>query len=558
MRPRRKYKKDDLQLKMKFYHLASLISLLGVITPRTTDASHLVSGSTARLPMSLSSVINDLEAEGASRVTTVAFLTSRGITKTKRSILLKSLFGIVSNNDDEEEDEENMLSDATTAFGKRMGLEQEEGDEDHEDEDDQDGIAVANPLPNASVNEVASTVLACGGNIVYVVSSEDLSREEGLFDRLTPALERILNEEGGKEVHEQSIKNLVVVVEGAATTQDLMDAKSKLENAAASALGRIVQPDSNHKVTALQQVFDAVEFVASSGPVDELIEDIGSFCSPDEAMKNVAKSVFQDAQSNTIADLNQSPLDLVAARKMLPLSRQTLADCISSVESKTDGELVPDFGAFCDASVANAMEQFDSMAGEKLLKGSSVAMQIRADLYDQLYEELGVIHAQQLELLYTSSFGLFKSNLSKLRLGPNLASDMEQAAAGVVQMFADSSKKLVTKKGNTVSWANASGIGSNLKKELKEYITLRLQAARADGKYKPLPRKGVTLGFHWLLPKPFGNDYRQEPWQVHAKDDLVYVPKDKITDVRKEDILNGDWRESIVPCPTANEMMYLK
>ena len=97
-----------------------------------------------------------------------------------------------------------------------------------------------------------------------------------------------------------------------------------------------------------------------------------------------------------------------------------------------------------------------------------------------------------------------------------------------------------------------------MKKELKEYITLRLQNAKAAGKFKPLPRKGVTMGFHWLLPKPFGNDYRLEPWQVHAKDDLVYTPKDKITDVSKEDVMTGDWRDNVVPCPTANEMMYLK
>jgi hypothetical protein len=109
-----------------------------------------------------------------------------------------------------------------------------------------------------------------------------------------------------------------------------------------------------------------------------------------------------------------------------------------------------------------------------------------------------------------------------------------------------------------VVWPKADSHTFKLKRELKEYVALRLQTARADGKFRPVPRKGVTMGLHWLLPKPFGNDYRLEPWEVHAKDDLIYVPKDKITDVRKEDVLTGDWRDSIVPCPTANEMMYLK
>lgn len=521
--------------------------------------------------MSLSSVINDLEAEGASRITTVAFLSSRGITQSKRSKLLKKLFGIT-----EESDED--LEDGTTAFGKRMGEEEEEGeaeegegageDEMEEEGDENVGIAVANPLPGASVNEVAATVQACGGNILYVVSSDDLLRGEGLFDNLAPALERILNqvddkedeEEGVEEVaNEKKIKNLIVVVEGATTAEDLMAAKSKLENAAAIVLSRIVQPDSNNVVTRLQQVFDSVEFVVSSGPVDELLEDIGDFCDPSEAAASVANAVFQDAssQSTTLAGLNGSPLDLAAARKLLPLSRQALAECISNVQENIGGELVADFGALCDAAVKVAIENFDEKAGGKLLNGSSIAKHIRSDLYEQMYSELGSLYEEQLSLLYTSSFDSFKSNLSRLRLGPTLPTDMKEVADNSVKAFADASKHIYSKKAKSVSWAKADDSVSNFRKELKEFITLRLQKARAQGKFKTIPR-GVTLGFHWLLPKPFGNDFRQEPWHVHAKDDLIYTPKDKITDVRPEDVVSGDWRENIVPCPTANEMMYMK
>lgn len=172
-----------------------------------------------------------------------------------------------------------------------------------------------------------------------------------------------------------------------------------------------------------------------------------------------------------------------------------------------------------------------------------------ADLESQ-YEE-------QLKLLHVAAFESFKKSLSQLRLSPNLASDMEKVAADAVRLFADTAKSLLAKDSKS-GWTKADSQTSALKKDLKEYVTLRLQTARADGKFRPVPRKGVTMGFHWLLPKPFGNDYRLEPWQVHAKDDLVYVPKDKITDIRKEDVMTGDWRDSIVPCPTANEMMYLK
>ena len=68
----------------------------------------------------------------------------------------------------------------------------------------------------------------------------------------------------------------------------------------------------------------------------------------------------------------------------------------------------------------------------------------------------------------------------------------------------------------------------------------------------------MTVGMHWLLPKPFGNDYRQEPHLTHTADDLVYAPVDGITDVSGNEIRTGDWRRGVVPAPSSGEMMYLK
>lgn len=544
---------------MKFLHLSTILSTFGLAA-----SSHVVSGSNSRLPMSLSSVINDLEAEGATKVTTFAFLTSRGITKGKRAALLSSLFGITGEGDHDEE----VRDGVTTAFGKKMG-------EDHTDDEDEDedslisphiGVAIANPLPNAAVNEIAATVQACGGNIVFVASMEDLSRGEGLFDKLAPAMERLLNQ-AKPELEEGEVaakRTLVVVIEGAATQNDLLDAKAKLENVAASVLQNIVQPNTGRRATTLQLVFDSVEYVASSGSVDELLEDIGSTCDPASAAKNVADSVYQDANTvTTVAGLHGSPLDLASARKLLPLSRKAVDSCISVVlanASDDDGDmiLVRDFGALCDAAVKSSLEKFDLEAGAGLLEKSSVAKRIRSELVEEMYSDLESMYEEQIKLLKGAAFDSFTKSLSNLRLGPNLASDMEKLATDAVKLFSDTAKTLRAKKAKTVFWPKADAETSQLKKELKEYITLRLQNAKAAGKFKPLPRKGVTMGFHWLLPKPFGNDYRLEPWQVHAKDDLVYTPKDKITDVSKEDVMSGDWRDSVVPCPTANEMMYLK
>ncbi len=537
---------------MKFTYVSTILSMVGA-----TSASHIVSGSNARLPQSLSSVINDLEAEGASQVTTFAFLTSRGVTKSNRANILQTLFGITGAGDHDDE----VVDGITTAFGKNMGEEHESDDEDHTSI----GIAVANPLPSASITEVAATVEACGGNIVFVVSLEDLSRGEGLFDKLAPAVERILNhaDEGGEASTVK--KTLVVAVEGASTQEDLLDAKAKLENAAATMLSNIVQPDLNHRADTLQKVFDSVEYVASSGRVDELLEDIGSTCDPATATSSVAKSVYKDAArtQTSVAKLHGSPLDLAAARKLLPLARKASQDCLAIVQenaSDEDGEMLlnRNFGTLCDAAVQSTMQKFDVEAGATLLEKSKVAKGIRSDLEERLYADLESQYEDQLKLLHLAAFESFKASLSQLRLGPKLATDMERVADDAVKLFANAAKTIRAKKVKPVAWSKADSQTAALKKELKEYITLRLQAAKADGKFRPVPRKGVTMGFHWLLPKPFGNDYRLEPWQVHAKDDLVYVPEDKITDVRKEDIMSGDWRKSVTPCPTANEMMYLK
>ena len=90
---------------------------------------------------------------------------------------------------------------------------------------------------------------------------------------------------------------------------------------------------------------------------------------------------------------------------------------------------------------------------------------------------------------------------------------------------------------------------SSLCTQLSEHNADRLKAAKASGQFKPVPRKGVTVGMHWLLPKPFGNNYQQEPHLTRSADDLVYAPVDGLTDVSGSEIRSGDWRRGVVPAP---------
>jgi len=553
--------------------------LLQSLTP-TSATNNIASGSSARLPASLSSVINDLEAEGANRITTTAFLSSHGVTKKSRATLLRTLFGVTSGDDDDGDD---VVDGVTTAFGKKMGYDVDGDDSEEEEDSEEDGpesvgIAIANPLADASVIEVAATVHACGGNVVYVASLDDLTRGEGLFDKLAPAIERILNEPidddtpptsvesstttDGTSTVEPPSRTLVVVVEGATTQRQLIDAKSQFETAATEVLASIVQPNPLSRATTLQQVFDNVEYVSSNEPVDEILADVASSYDPSTAAANVGKATFLVASPN-VPNL-ETPLDLAAARKLLPLSHRTLERCRSTIHSATstdeeeDTRLTLDFGAISDAVVSNALAQFDETAGPLFLTTSPIGRHIRSDLRDELYAELESRYVQQLELLYLASKEAFQTSLGKLRLSPNLDTDMQNAAAKVIIKFRETVGGLRSQSTYAKGWPKADALVGKLKRELREYVALRIRTALADGKFKPIPRKGITLGFHWLLPKPFGNDYRLEPWQAHTKDSVVYIPKDKITDVGKDEVGTGDWRKGVVPCPTANEMMYLK
>ena len=240
--------------------------------------------------------------------------------------------------------------------------------------------------------------------------------------------------------------------------------------------------------------------------------------------------------------------DLAAARHLGPAARKALESAINTVKAMSQGKFVTNFGDLCDAATKRAMEELDGVSSP-VLASSSIGKQIRENLKEEIAAELADLCEDQLELLKAACFDEFKQNLSKLRISPNLASDMQDVASKAVASFAEKSKKM------PISNANAK---ASFKSELQEFCSERLLAAQASGQFKPVPRKGITIGLHWLLPKPFGNDFRQEPWMVHATDNLVYVPPDKITDVNPEEVAAGDWRSKIVPCPSGNEMLYMQ
>jgi len=531
--------------------------------------------------MSLSTIINDLEAEGAKRILSTTFVTSKGIPQKSRTKFLKDLFGCSTTTTTDadsldEEEEEGVEDGVTTAFGTKFGDEVEEEDEMDEDTSTGHsvGIVVASPFADASVNEVASTVVACGGNIVYVTCVDDLARDEGILDTLAPALESIINYSEDEEGVCQT--TLVIVVDGVSTPQELQEAKEALENSISTLFSSIVQPNPLHPITSLDDIFSHIDVRSTSDPNVNLLEllgtNLGTTIEPSSAMNNVAKSseLFLSSSSSgkITSALSNSSKDVAAARKLYPLSRQALQSCLAAVSQGMEG--VEDsggvnykFGNLCDSAIQLALTEFDAKAGSSTLTSSTtIAKHIRSTLIEEMVGELETLYDAQLENLYAVSMESFRSSLSSLRLSPNLATDMDEVVTKEVSSFLTLSKGLRPKKlpssSSSSTWQNPSTMANQFKNELKEYVAFRLLVATADGKFKPKPRSGVTLGFHWLLPKPFGNDYRMEPHQVHVKDDLIYIPKSKVADVSEDGVSTGDWRRSVVPSPTGNEMTYMK
>lgn len=472
------------------------------------SSSPVVAESNTRLPMSLSTVISDLEAEGVLKVAPACFLTSRGVTERKKA----ELFGI---------------EDVTaTAFGTESG------------------VCMALSTGSSSVPEAASTAVACEGKIVYYADEDDLARGEGLFDTLGPAIERILNEDSS------SSSSLIVV------TADPKTTKASLEDAAVDVIANLVS--EKKKVSVLTDVFDKVQYVKTA---DEALNLLEASIDPADAQESIASTVasdfWQSAGSSPVAFIssssssNMSPKDLAAARLLGPAARKALETAIESIKtvSEDNRSVVADFGDLCGAATKRAFEELEEAAVSSAVSSSAVGKQIQANLRDELKGELGDLAAGQLDLLQEACFADFKGKLAKLRISPVLATDMENVAKESVADFVKRAKSM------PIGTADAKAIFKN---RLHEFCSERLLAARAGGQFKPVPKKGVTIGMHWLLPKPFGNDYRQEPWMVQATDNLVYIPSDKITDVNPEDVASGDWRSKIVPSPTGNEMVYMQ
>jgi hypothetical protein len=398
----------------------------------------------------------------------------------------------------------------------------------------------ASTLPEVCVAASAASTL------LYYPSSTDLERSEGLFDLLAPAMERC-----------RKTTRLIVLVP---TSSTIAQAKAALEQAATPILVNLARNDDEQPVQLLTDVFSQVDYVEASSNV------LANLAAPLESSVESDDSEIEASPATPFRD-SLSASDLAATRLWAPVAVQQRERALQRVQIAAYGEdgdedslqLVPEFGALCDAVVLEAVRPLES-SDNVSIQSSAMGQQIRQGLIAELYSELSDQFQDQLELLELSSFEEFKRDLSKLRVSPQLASDLAAAVKKSTTAFGSAARRLVARSvpaASAAAWTMRPA-ASRFGRRLAEYARDRLLAAQASGQYKPIPRKGVTVGFHWLLPKPFGNDYRQEPWMVHATDDMVYVPTGKISQVNPDQVAAGDWRSKIVPSPIGNDMVYMQ
>ncbi|GKY98977.1 hypothetical protein MPSEU_000853400 [Mayamaea pseudoterrestris] len=499
----------------------SIVSrLVALFSLATTINASIISTSDARLPMSLSTIISDLEAEGCSEVSTFCLITSHGVTKERQERLLDALVGSSI------KEHESAGAAVVKAAGTSSGLALGQPDE----------------------GEVALTACACGGKIVYYADPIDLARGEGLFDTLAPAMEKLL----GTSL-EQS--KLIVIVNDESQVETV---RSRLEKAAEPIIKTLI---SERPVSSLQEVFGQVVYVSQENASAMLSSEPST--NPADAMSKISELVSLETMlvSSSVSSSVLGSENLAAARILGPTARIVLQKAMAQVSQACQNEdgsvkLVSAFGELCNAVIQMALRELENEVKDcPSLLQSKVGKQIHSNLEAELFAELGDLFDTQLELLQAASTDEFKKAVSKLLVSPNLGKDMDALVEKTVSNFAKAAGKLLPKGSHQWSIQPAK---QTLKSQLKEFCTNRLIMARAAGQYKPLPRKGVTVGLHWLLPKPFGNDYRQEPWMVHATDGMVYIPRDKITEVSPVEAGSGSWLNKLVPAPAANEMVYMQ
>lgn len=494
----------------------SLLYLLisSTATTSAVQAVHHALTHSTRLPMSLSAVLADMEAEGLETVTPCLLVFDSSASD-------KIIADLIDCDVEECDDVQ------SGAIGSAKGL------------------AIALPT---SPYEAMATVEACAGTVLYVMQ-DDVSASLNV-SLLAPAVEKVINSNKlGSNVDGKP--PLIVIVNGEVTNE----VKRSFLNKAHDMLTDLVQPMSaSRRIRNIEDAF-AVNFISSSnvGDISTLLDSVS--CEPSDASSTVASTVAQIGVPTDNPSMLSS-LDLEAYATLASACSSAFHTAVDAlVEEAGSGLLIPNFGLRVDTAINVASEEFEKAAESDSMKNSFIGKRMKKDLLDEVLIELEGCFEEQLVQLRSACFEKFRQSLSTLRISPNLPKDMDQKVSESVTDFATAAKKL---KPSKASW-NSSGAQSDYRSMLKEFCTDRLKAARLSGAFKDAPRKAVSVGLHWLIPKPFGTDSQQTPSSGRFDpSNIVYTPPSKRVDIGASEIMEGtgSWKSQITPSTAGSAMIY--
>ena len=144
-------------------------------------------------------------------------------------------------------------------------------------------------------------------------------------------------------------------------------------------------------------------------------------------------------------------------------------------------------------------------------------------------------------------------------MNPNLLREMKECETAAIDSFSAALKTITPAAKELIIDKSATcGAMVKFKRILSDYSQGRVMKARASGAFTPVPRKPVTVGLHWLLPKPFGDsggDFRQAAAQ--DPNNIIYTPANKRSEVDRRDVMEErDWRGKISPEAASSGLTY--
>ena len=534
---------------------------------------------------SISNVIRDLQKyphyDGVRCV--CGLITSRSVTAQQRTHIMRDILHIESSSssNDNDEDESPKSSDQAIATSNGMILIQPSNV--------MEAVQLVSSFSSSSSENRIPT------RIIYYPDPIDIQRGEGLMDVLGPVLESIV-----QPTHSSSSKMMVQVV--IPTGMEASFVQTQIEQAIQTVFPYFIigNDDNNKKKNAAGNIRELVfsKLIYTSSPqsiLDGLLRSNSDESDLDGLLRQMSGRTMSSSSSSIPPSTFVIPQQLAASNQLRPVAQEQYHTILSALQrtcfsaaaadtepplSKSDLKFVPNFGELCDAIVTKEMAfWYDTTTTTDSSTATNMDMSLRKSVMgrhicEKVYEDVFMyiftnIYSEQIQKLQKICYDTLKKDLSKLVISPNLATDMNRIGQASIATFITDTVRLLPKTSFAMSSSSqyytsyltsyAVSAQRMYVRKVLEYIQNRILLAKASGKFRPVPRKGITIGMHYLLPKPFGNDYRQEPSMIHATDHMVYVPPvSKLSDVAAEQVVNGDWKNSMVPHPPGNDMLYMQ